>query len=198
MIAQVRERLDEAEKRQGREMYILVRVPPSLADCHRMGYRIEDWMKPRIADVIIPSQLMTISHDMPIQEFVDLCRPAGAQVYPTIYPRTSYMWPFLRDPKPGDYPQRPVRLVTPELVRGAIANYRHEGAAGFQLYNFYLPADDWTYEIIRDAAAPLPLHDAARPTRSSRSPPVTTSITPTRTNTRSNFRRRSRKTSPAS
>lgn len=162
MLAQVRERLDEAEKRQGREMYVFVRVPPSLADCHRMGYRIEDWMEPRVADVILPSQLMTLSHDMPIGEFVKICGPAGAKVYPSLYPRTSYMWPFLRDPKPGDYPQRPSRQVTPALARGAMANDRYEGASGFQLYNFNLPADDWTYEILRDAAAPFPLHHARR------------------------------------
>jgi hypothetical protein len=162
MIAKVRARLDEAERRQGRELYLFVRVPPSLADCHRMGYRIEDWMNPRIADVILPSQLMTLAHDMPVRELVDICKPAGVQVYPSLYPRTSYMWPFLHDPKPGDYPKLPSREITPELWRGAVANYWDQGAGGFQLFNFNLPADDGTHTILRDSASPLPQQYAAR------------------------------------
>jgi len=156
MIAKVRQRLDEAEARQGRDLYVFVRVPPSLADCHRMGYRIEDWLSPRIVDVVLPSQLMTLAHDMPVRELVNLCGPAGVRVYPSLYPRTSYMWPFLREPKAGDYPKLPSRQVSHELWRGAVANYWDQGAAGIQLFNFNLPADDWTFTILRDAASSIP------------------------------------------
>lgn len=162
MITRVRERLDEAEMRQGRDLYVFVRVPPSLADCHRMGFRIADWTKPRIVDVILPSQLMTLAHDMPLREFVELCTPAGIQVCPSLYPRTSYTWPFLREPKVGDYPKPPTRQVSPALWRGAVANYRNQGAAGVQLFNFELPADDRIYEIVRDSAVSIPLHHARR------------------------------------
>ena len=162
MIAGVRKRLDEAAARQGRPLYLFVRVPPSLADCHRMGYRIEDWMNPRIVDVILPSQLMTLAHDMPVKELVDIGKPAGVAVVPSLYPRTSYMWPFLKNPKAEDYPKLPSRDVTPELWRGAVANYGQQGASGFQLFNFNLPADEWTHAIIRDTASPLPMNLASR------------------------------------
>ncbi|MBL7647033.1 MAG: hypothetical protein JNK74_12675 [Candidatus Hydrogenedentes bacterium] len=162
MIGQVRKRLDEAAERQGRPLYLFVRVPPSLADCHRMGYRIEDWMNPRIVDVILPSQLMTLAHDMPVRELVDICKPAGVAVMPSLYPRTSYMWPFLKNPKAEDYPRLPSRDVTPELWRGAVANYWQQGASGFQLFNFNLPADEWTHTILRDTASPLPTNLASR------------------------------------
>lgn len=162
MIAQVRTRLDEAAARQGRPLYLFVRVPPSLKDCHRMGYRIEDWMSPRIVDVILPSQLMTLAHDMPVKELVDLCAPAGVQVVPSLYPRTSYMWPFQRDHKPGAYPGPANRDVSPELWRGAVANYRQQGATNFQLFNFNLPADEWIHTILRDSNPSPPSRLAAR------------------------------------
>lgn len=162
MITQVRARLDEAAARQGRPLYLFVRVPPSLADCHRMGYRIEDWMNPRIVDVILPSQLMTLAHDMPVKELVDICAPAGVAVVPSLYPRTSYMWPFLKSPKAEDYSKPSSRDVTPELWRGAVANYWQQGASGFQLFNFNLPADEWTNTILRDSASPLPMNLASR------------------------------------
>lgn len=162
MIAQVRARLDEAAARQNRPLYLFVRVPPSLADCHRMGYRIEDWMNPRIVDVILPSQLMTLAHDMPVDELVSICAPAGVAVVPSLYPRTSYMWPFLKNPKIENYASLPSRDVSPELWRGAVANYGQQGARGFQLFNFNLPADEWTHSILRDSATFLPTNLASR------------------------------------
>ena len=162
MLSTVRKSLDQAEARQGRKLHLFVRVPPSLGDCHRMGYRIADWMRPRIVDVILPSQLMTLAHDMPIEEFVRVCAPAGVQVYPSLYPRTGYTWPFHRDPKQEDYEGRPSRRISPSLWRGALANYRQKKASGVQLYNFNLPADDWTHEILRDSGASHSLAHAPR------------------------------------
>jgi len=162
MIRNVRTRLDEVAKEQGRPLYLFVRVPPSLADCHRMGYAIEDWLAPRLVDVVIPSQLMTLAHDMPVDEFVALCDPAGVSVYPSLYPRTSYTWPFLKDPGHTGYPKLPSRQIVPAYARGALANFRHQGARGVELYNFNLPADDRLYEIVRDSAAPQGLAHAPR------------------------------------
>lgn len=162
MIRTVRARLDEVGQEQGRPLYLFVRVPPSLADCHRMGYAIEDWMSPRIVDVLIPAQLMTVAHDMPVDEFVAVCGPEDVQVYPSLYPRTSYTWPFLKDPGSEGYPKLPSRQIVPAYARGALANFRHQGAQGVELYNFNLPADDRLYEILRDSAAPQGLVHAPR------------------------------------
>ena len=125
-------------------LYVFVRVPPSLADCHRMGYRIEDWLNPRIVDVVLPSAV-----DDPgarhagagTGRSLRAVRGAGD---PSLYPRTSYMWPFLKRPKRRTTPgARPARSLL-ALWRGAMANYRTRGAAGVQLFNFNLPADAWT------------------------------------------------------
>lgn len=154
MIAAVRQRLDMVGKRNGKAYCLFVRVPPALKNCHWAGLEIEEWMERRLVDVLIPAQLMTLAHDMPIDEFVTIAKPAGCRVYPAIYPRTSWAWPFAHEHSPSSYTSPVSRVAPPELVRGAASNYWHLGAAGFQLYNFNLPPDDRTYRIMRDLARP--------------------------------------------
>jgi len=113
-------------------------------------------------DVLIPSQLMTLAHDMPIDKFVALAKPAGCKVYPAIYPRTSYTWPFAASPSPEGYSSSTSRIASPELIRGAASNYWYMGAAGFQLFNFNLPPDTQVYRIMRDLARPECLTQMSR------------------------------------
>ena len=154
MIAAVRQRLDAIGERNGRDYGLFVRVPPALKNCHWAGLEIEKWMARRLVDVLIPAQLMTLAHDLPIDELVAIAKPAGCRVYPAIYPRTSWTWPFTREHSPSSYASPVSRVAPPELVRGAASNYWRLGAAGFQLYNFNLPPDDRTYRVMRDLARP--------------------------------------------
>ena len=157
LVAKVRARLDEAAKQQKRPMYLFVRVPPTLKNCRWSGLEVEKWMRRRYCDVVIPAQLMTLSHDMPVDEFVVIARPAGAKVYPAIYPRTQYHWPLKADPSAGDYKSGPDRRHSPELVRGAVSNYWHMGAAGFQMYNYGFLDDEWSFQAFRAASHPAAL-----------------------------------------
>lgn len=154
MLARVRERLDQVSQETGRPLGLFVRVPPTLENCRWAGLLVEQWLDRELVDVLIPSQLMTLAHDMPIDEFAALAEPAGCKVYPSIYPRTSWMWPFSAEPAAGSYAEPAGRLASPALVRGAASNYWHMGAAGFQLYNFNLPPSDVDYRIYRDLARP--------------------------------------------
>jgi len=87
--------------------------------------------------VIIPSQVMTLTHDTPVGEFNDLAKPAGVQVYLSVYDRTSYTYAFTpHAPETADYAGR---NPSEELIRGAVMNYRAMGIDGFELYNFNLP-----------------------------------------------------------
>jgi len=160
LVRQVRQRLDEVGEKNGKRYYLFARVQPTLANCTWAGLDIAAWMDEKLVDVLIPAQLMTLSHDMPVDEFVALAEPAGAAVYPAIYPRTTYQWPVHREPAAEHYSGRSSRNVTPELVRGAAANYWHMGARGFQLFNFHhedmgvRPYTDRVYRILRDLARP--------------------------------------------
>ena len=154
--------MDELGVEDGRAYHLFVRVPPALKNCRWAGLDVAGWLDRRLVDVLIPSQLMTLAHDMPIDEFVAIARPAGCKVYPSLYPRTSYTWPFAATPSTSSYASPTSRLVSPELVRGAASNYRYMGASGFQLFNFTLPPDARAYQIVRDIARPATLTQATR------------------------------------
>ncbi|MBL9200781.1 MAG: hypothetical protein JNL39_09760, partial [Opitutaceae bacterium] len=77
MLVQVRARLDEVAARQGRPLPLVVRVPPTLKNCTWSGLAVEEWLGRRLIQTIIPAQTMTLAHDMPVDEFVRLARPAG-------------------------------------------------------------------------------------------------------------------------
>lgn len=154
LITQVRGRLDAVGTRRGRRYYLFVRVPPALRNCLWAGLDVEEWMKRRLVDVVIPAQLMTLAHDMPVDEFVALAKPAGCKVFPAIYPRASWSWPFSDKHAPASYAGPVGRGASAELVRGAASDYWAMGAAGFQLYNFNLPPTDTYYRIMRDLARP--------------------------------------------
>jgi hypothetical protein len=163
LVRQVRGILDEAGRKHGRDFYLVVRVPPTLKNCRWAGLEVEKWIGERLVDVVAPSQLMTLAHDMPVDEFVKLAKPVGCKVYPSLYPRTSYQWPFTAGPSPEAYARPASRDVVPALVRGAAQNYRAMGADGFELFNFHhedmavRPFSDRLYRIFRDLSDPKAL-----------------------------------------
>jgi hypothetical protein len=149
MLAAVRQRLDERGKAVGRRFSLFVRVPPALKNCRWAGLDVETWMRKRLVDVLIPAQLMTLAHDMPIDEFAALANPGGCKIVAALYPRTSWMWP------PGsNYAAPATRTATVELLRGAAINARRMGASGIQLYNFAIPPFMASLPALADMASP--------------------------------------------
>lgn len=157
LVATIRRQLDEVGKRNDRPYYLFVRVPPTLENCRWAGLDVPAWIKHHLVDVLIPAQLMTLAHDMPVDEFVKLAKPEGVHVSPALYPRTGWSWPFPGDPDVYSYSGRSSRQATPKLFRGAASNYWTMGASGFQLFNFRtteIPFGDTNYRIMRDLARP--------------------------------------------
>ena len=141
MLANLRGQLDAAGRRVGRFLALSVRVPPTLATCEAVGVDIRTWMKRRLVDVVIPSPSITLSHDLPIDDFVALGRTSGARIFPALFPRTQFHWPMHESPTEASYRGTTGRDVSEAQVRGAVLNYRWMGAAGFELYNFNLPPE---------------------------------------------------------
>ncbi|WP_218931920.1 hypothetical protein [Adhaeretor mobilis] len=157
VVAKVRKRLDELGKRKQRDYWLFVRVPPTLENSRWSGLDLATWLERNLVDVVIPAQLMTLAHDMPVKEFVELAEPHGAKVFPSIYPRTAFTWPIPTSATSSSYKAASSRFATQELFRGAAANYWNDGASGFQLFNFRtveIPFSDVHYRIIRDLAVP--------------------------------------------
>ena len=103
LVKQVRERLDSVGAKNGKTYCLLVRVPPTLRNCHWAGLEVEKWMQQRLVDVVIPAQLMTLSQDMPVDEFVAASHGSGCKLYPAIYPRSGFYWPFTETPPKAGY-----------------------------------------------------------------------------------------------
>lgn len=137
LVADVHAALLEAEGATGRKFKLLVRVPPTIKNCEEVGLDIKTWVNRGLVQVLIPSQIMTLSQDMPIREFSAIAKLAGVKVYASIYQRGAYTHVFSnRAPVSADYSGR---SVTAALLRGAALNYADMGVDGYELYNFNLP-----------------------------------------------------------
>lgn len=158
LVQAVRASLDQLSREVGRPLHLFVRVPPSLTDCATAGLAVEDWIREGLVDLVSPAQLMTLAGDMPIADLITLARAHGVRVHPSLYPRTSWRLPY--PPVGGERYAgvRPSREATLEEIRAAAAAYRHLGADGFYLFNFYnafgstRPHDPRLYQVFRDLA----------------------------------------------
>lgn len=153
MLAEVRSGLDAASK--GEKKLIIARVPLTLGNCEKLGYEIEQWMKLKLVDVVVPTQLMTTAFEMPLDEFAVMSKKYGCKVYAGLYPRVGWEFPFYESPE--QYNISPSRDVKPQMMRAAYSNYWAMGADGMYLFNFKVPKDgagaavDEYYRILKDA-----------------------------------------------
>jgi hypothetical protein len=154
MVQQVRAKLDQVAAATGRPQYLFVRTPPALHNNQWAGLEVEKWIRERTVDVVIPSVLQTMSHDVPVRQFIDIAQQSGSgvKVAPAIYPRTNAGYNL--KPRPaatGGYTgAQNFRVASTELTRGAASNYRHLGTDGVQMYNYGV---DWPAEWYQAAEA---------------------------------------------
>ncbi len=154
MIRQIRSKLDELGKKNGRSYALMMRVPPTLKHSRNVGIAVDQWLKVGLVDVVTPGPAMTVSHDMPVKEFAALAGPTGAKVYPSVPDRTQFAWPFTADPTEQSYAGVVGPDVSPQLLRGAALNYRAMGAAGVEVYNFNVPLSAESERCMTALAAP--------------------------------------------
>jgi len=140
LVTRAREHLNAIAQKQMRPLKLIARVPPALKNCAWAGLDIEEWMQRRLLDAIIPAQVMTLSHDMPIDEFVRLAKPAGCEVIGSLYGRSNYNWPFSAQHDTAAYKAEVSRTPTPPQFLGAALNQRFLGASGHQIYNLIFHA----------------------------------------------------------
>ncbi len=139
IVERVRQRLAEMEQKNGRPYYLIVRVSPTLANSMVSGMDVATWMRRRLVDVVVPAQVYSISHDMPIADMIQIARESGCKVCPAIYQRTQYTWPFVRKPTEQSYADDAQTIPNIELFAGASANYWAMGVGGFEMYNMRPP-----------------------------------------------------------
>ncbi len=148
MVEEIRQRLDAISKEQKRPMQLIARVPPTIKNCDWSGLDVADWMKKGLIDMIVPAQVMTLSHDMPLNEFVKLAQESNCRVIGSLYGRAGYTWPFSKEHDTAAYGKEVSRTPTPAQFLGAALNQRYLGASGHQIYNYILHKDKATCQVL--------------------------------------------------
>jgi len=147
MLEKVRQRFNAIASEQRRPMRLIVRVPPTLKNCTWSGLEIATWMERDFIDAIIPAQVMTLAHDMPLDEFVQLAKAAKpakskeCEVIGSLYGRAGYNWPFSAEHDAAAYSAEVSRTPTSAQFLGAALNQRYLGVTRHQIYNYILHTD---------------------------------------------------------
>jgi hypothetical protein len=111
----------------GKDRELVVRVPPTLADCRRIGLDVVSWMQQGLVDTVIGGGGF-IPFSTPLDEFVEAARPAGCRVLGCF----EALRPFLDE----------------EAMRAAAARYWTAGADGLYLFNYYSMPNDWRRRVL--------------------------------------------------
>ncbi|MES2596485.1 MAG: hypothetical protein V4662_14165 [Verrucomicrobiota bacterium] len=154
VVKKAREALNRISKEQKRPMKLIVRVPPAIKNCTWAGIDIGTWIKLHLVDAIIPAQVMTLAHDMPIDEFVALSKPEGIEVIGSLYGRSGYHWPFSAEHTEASYKREVSRTPDAAGFLGAALNQRQLGASGHQIYNYILHTDPLSVKALSTQEGP--------------------------------------------
>ena len=133
MLREIRARMDEVSVSRGRDLEILVRVPPTLADSARIGLDVEKWIREEIVDTVAAGGGFIPLH-APVEEFVEAANGTDCQILGPI---------------------ESLRPATEEESVNAIASRHYEGgASGLYLFNFWHKSTEWkrrVFNVLADA-----------------------------------------------
>ncbi|MCY4529518.1 MAG: hypothetical protein OXD46_10885 [Chloroflexi bacterium] len=141
MLLQIRARMDEVSDSTGRDLEILVRVPPTIADSARIGLDVETWIQEGIVDAVAAGGGFIPLH-APVEEFVEVAERTDCQILGAI---------------------ESLRPATEEESVNAIASRLYEdGASGLYLFNFWHKSADWKRRVLNVLTDPDQLARATK------------------------------------
>ena len=143
-VGQIREMLDAAAKKRGRQRLTLgARVPESIHACWLAGVDIETWVKRGWVDYIVISTWNNTDPQVPVDEFTRFTKPAGVDtivvmgnMIGTIYggPPSILDRPVAMSAKHKSSSYLGM-LITESEARGAAANYYAWGIDSISFWN---------------------------------------------------------------
>lgn len=157
MLAATRQKLAEMEQKHGHPYYLFARVMASQEETQSNGMAVDEWMRRRLVDVVIPARTYDFSSDLPIEPLIKLANESGCKIYPAIYQRTQFSWPLVAKPNENSYAGGVLSIPSPEMVAGAAANYWWMGVSGFETYNYRTPPGPITEQTVRRLLHPAVL-----------------------------------------
>lgn len=126
MLREIREKMDEVSEATGRELEILARVPPTLADSRRIGLDVETWIRQGLVDAVAAGGGFVPLH-APIEEFVRAAEGTDCQILGSV---------------------ESLRPATEEDSVRAIASRLYEGgASGLYLFNYWHKSAEWKRRV---------------------------------------------------
>jgi hypothetical protein len=126
-IAYIRQEMDEIGKKKGKALDLIVRVPPTLGDCSRIGLDVSTWIEEDLVDIVIAGGGF-IGFETPINEFVKKAEGTGVQIYGCL---------------------EALRPTVDELTMRAItARYWEQGITGLYLFNYYSMSQEWKRDAL--------------------------------------------------
>ncbi len=141
MLRQIRARMNAVSATKGRDLEILVRVPPTLADSARIGLDVDTWIREGIVDTVAAGGGFIPLHS-PIEEFVTTAKDTYCQILG---------------------PLESLRPATEQESVHAIASRMYEGgAAGLYLFNFWHKSTDWKRRVFNVLTDPNQLSRAPK------------------------------------
>ncbi len=119
----IRTMLDGVGKRKGKKLLLSVRVPPTLAECHTVGFDVQTYVRDGLIDILCPSDMQILDPRMPVSEFKPVTQGSKVLLLPSLHGVSGY--------KSGN--------VSTENYRAVGHSYYRQGADGISVYNWRYP-----------------------------------------------------------
>ncbi|MDP6981895.1 MAG: hypothetical protein QGG05_02275 [Candidatus Latescibacteria bacterium] len=132
LVRRVRSRLRARESARGRRQWLIVRVPPTLADSRRTGLDVTAWIDEDLVDIVVVGGGF-IPFETPVAEFVEAARGSDCRIYGCI---------------------EATRYIDDRHLRALASRWYEDGADGVYLYNFFTMSRDWNGRIFAELAEP--------------------------------------------
>lgn len=121
-IRRTRQRLDAEGERRGRRLWLGVRVPQTLEECHALGYDVPTWVHEGLVDYVAPCDFFNTDFNAHYEEFAALTRGSDCLLYPAVHPLLCR--------------ENNVALMRPENYRAVVRNLYAAGADGVSTFNY--------------------------------------------------------------
>ena len=148
-VRRLRAALDETGQRKGNRLMLGVRVPQSLAGCHKLGYDVPTWVAEGLVDYVAPCDFHFTDFNARYEEFAQLAQDSDCRLYPAFQPMMCE----------GDQ----VNLMALEQYRAAVCNYYAAGADGFSVHNYqyHWAQKHWVEELQNAYPGPASMYPRA-------------------------------------
>ena len=136
MLCYVRKRMQGVSGTTGRDLELLVRVPPTPSDSARIGLDVEAWIREGLVDTVVAGGGFIPQH-APVEEFIGIARGTDCRILGSL---------------------ESLRLAADEEAVNALASrFNQAGACGIYLFNYWHKSSEWKGRNLTRLSSPAAL-----------------------------------------